>query len=124
MVFIIIINAFESSTGHEKADGEEWFIMKDDDKEVNFCSVWVESLAGKHSMNNKLRYMLETFLYEEGWASKTNDKVMKKGYHQQYTYNKQDIAHFIEDTVRVFEREWELEWDKIKKKQNHKVGKQ
>lgn len=83
---------------------------------INFCDVWVERLAGKMSMENKLRYMLETFFYGEGWASHTNFEAMKKGLSMQYTYNKSSIAHFIEDTVRVFQREWDLEWKKIKLK--------
>ena len=81
--------------------------------EINFCKAMTEKVAGKQGIDNKLRYLLEDFFYEEGWASKTNAKAMKDGHHQMFSYTKQDIGHFIEDCVRLFKHGWETEWLKV-----------
>lgn len=78
------------------------------------CNAFVEKICGKQSIDNKTRYLLEDFFYGEGWASKTSSKAMKKGYDQQFTYNKSNIAHFIEDFVRLFKKEFDDECKKIK----------
>jgi len=83
--------------------------------EINFCKAFMEKVAGKQGIENKTRYLLEDFFYEEGWMSKTNPKCMKEGQHQEFTYSKSSIAHFIEDFTRNFEREWEFEWKKVVK---------
>jgi len=91
--------------------------------ELNFCKAFLEKVAGKQGVENKARYLLEDFFYDEGWMSKTNPKSMKEGYHQEFTYSKSSIAHFIEDFVRLFGREWEVEWKKVIKASEEKKKK-
>lgn len=92
--------------------------------EVNFCNAFLQKIEGKHTIENKLRYLLEDFFYAEGWMSKTNPKAMKEGYHQEFTYSKANISHFIEDSVRLFKREWELECKLLLKVKNKKMVKE
>lgn len=82
---------------------------------INFCKSFLDKVAEKQGITNKLRYLLEDFFYEEGWMSKTNPKAMKEGYHQEFKYSKESIAHFIEDAVRLFQYEWDKGWKKVLK---------
>ncbi len=83
------------------------------EEELNFCEAFYQKTCGVQGIDNKTRYLLEDFFYNEGWASQTNPKVAKEGYSQQYTYNKSTIAHFIEDFVRLFKKEFKEESNKI-----------
>lgn len=85
------------------------------EEETNFCKAFAEKVAGVQGVENKARYLLENFLFEEGWASKTNPKAMKEGYHQTYTYTKSSLSHFIEDFVRLFKKGYNEEVSKILK---------
>lgn len=76
------------------------------------CDAFIAKISGEQGIDNKARYLLEDFFYEEGWASKTNASAMKEGFHQQFTYNKSRIAHFIEDFVRLFKEEFKTECKK------------
>ena len=79
------------------------------DKEINYCKSFADKIAGKIGIKVKLRYLLDDFFFNEGWAARTNPKVHKEGYTAQLTYNEETIKHFIEDCVRHFAREFELE---------------
>ena len=74
--------------------------------EINFCRSFADKVMALQVIENKSRFLLEDFFYNEGWASKTNKNAMKKGFHQQYTFNKSIIAHFIEDFVRLIQKEF------------------
>ena len=78
------------------------------EEEINFCKSFVDKVADRIGFENKVRYLLEDFLFEEGWASKTNKKHMKEGYSQQYTFNYSTMRHFVEDFVRWSQREFKL----------------
>jgi hypothetical protein len=75
-------------------------------KDINFCKDFADKIARVQGFENKVRYLLEDFFFDEGWASKTNKNAMKEGYSQQYTYNHSDIKHFIEDFIRFSVREF------------------
>lgn len=77
------------------------------------CDAFIQKICGVQGIDNKTRKLLEDFFYEEGWASKTNSEAMKEGYHQQFTYNKSSIAHFIEDFVRTMKIEFKKEVKKV-----------
>ena len=81
--------------------------------EINFCKGFADKVADKQGFENKVRYLLEDFFFEEGWANKNNKKVMKEGYSQQYSYNYSTIRHFIEDFVRLSKLEFGKAQEKI-----------
>jgi hypothetical protein len=70
------------------------------EKEINYCKSFTDHLTDKIGFENKVRYLLENFLFEDGWASKGNQNVGKDGYSHQYCYNYADLRHFVEDMVR------------------------
>jgi len=82
--------------------------MSKEEPEINFCKGFIDKISEKQGFENKIRYLLEDFFLEEGWASKTNKKAMEEGYSQQYTYNYSSIRHFIEDMVRFSVREFKI----------------
>jgi len=81
---------------------------------MSACEDFVNKIIETEGYENKVRYLLEDFFFEEGWASKTNAKVMKDGYTAQHTYNNNQIKHFIEDFVRWSKKEYENR--KVKKR--------
>lgn len=88
-------------------------MKKDEEQEVNFCSAFAEKIASQQGIENKTRYLLEDFFFDEGWASKTNPNCMKEGYSATLTYNKSTVSHFIEDFTRLIEGEFKIELKKI-----------
>ncbi len=82
--------------------------MVEKEIEVNFCDAFLEKVSNEQGFENKVRYLLKDFFYNEGWASKTNPKHMKEGYNAQHTYNNNDIDHFIEDFTRWALREFKI----------------
>lgn len=82
--------------------------------EVNFCDAFLNKVIAKKGFENKIRYLLEDFFFNEGWASKTNKKHLKEGYNQQFTYNYDTIRHFIEDAVRFSIREFTITEHNVK----------
>ena len=88
--------------------------------EVNFCDAFLDKVSGRQGIGIKTRHLLENFFFEEGWASRTNPKVQKEGYSATLTYTQSTIKHFIEDFTRLFEREWEIEFEKLRKKHGGK----
>ena len=83
-------------------------IMSKEEPEINFCKDFVDKISDKKGFENKIRYLLEDFFFNEGWASHTNPKNGKEGYSHQYTYNYDTIRHFIEDMVRFSVREFKI----------------
>lgn len=83
-------------------------LKKKEKPEVNFCSAFLQKIIQKQGFENKVRYLLEDFFFDEGWASKTNPKAGKNGNSHQYTYNYSTIRHFIEDFVRWSQRELKI----------------
>lgn len=103
----------EGNAQKNKMDGR----CKMTEKErINFCKAFADKIADIHGFENKVRYLLEDFFFEEGWASKTNKTAMKKGFTQQYTYNYSTIRHFIEDFVRCSEKEMKEMLDNERKR--------
>lgn len=84
-------------------------------EKINFCEGFIQKICGKQGIENKTRYLLEDFFYQEGWSSMTNPKAMKEGHHQEFTYPKSTIAHFIEDFVRLIQHEFKQEIKEIEK---------
>ena len=49
-------------------------------EEINFCKSFIDKVVDKKGFENKFRYLLEDFFFNEGWASKTNPNAQKKGF--------------------------------------------
>jgi hypothetical protein len=80
--------------------------------EINFCTAFVKKITDIQGIENQVRYLVDDFLFEEGWASKGNPKDGKDGYSHQYTYNYSNLRHFTEDIVRFIIREFRIEQQK------------
>lgn len=81
----------------------------------NFCKAFGEKVVNIKGLENKMRFFLEDFFFNEGWASRSNPRLQKEGYSARLTYNESTIKHFIEDFVRYFQGDWEKEWQKVMK---------
>jgi hypothetical protein len=86
--------------------------MAEKKQEINFCMALIDKIANVQGLENQVRYLVEDFLFDEGWASKGNKKVGEEGYSHQYTYNYSSLRHFTEDIVRFIIREFRIEQQK------------
>ena len=79
---------------------------------IGVCNAFLAKLIGRGTIKNKVRYLLEDFFFDEGWAGRTNPNNGKNGYNTQHTYNDDTIKHFIEDFTRWIEDDWEKSFEK------------
>lgn len=73
---------------------------------IGVCDAFLAKTIGHLTIENKVKYLLSNFFYDEGWSSHTNPKARKDGFNCEHTYNDNSIEHFIEDFTRWIKHEW------------------